>query len=162
MAVKIEGQIFRCGQRGTGARACRGAVRRRVPSLRRGVGSDPPQEPRPEREMPKQYGTRLGKIRRHSGNCPGTRGTTSYTVLTRIDLGPSRRDPQGPLSSRSARSQVTHDKQRNALQGASAKGSFVVTRRVSRRVSANASLRDWFLPVRRSISASACQHAWRM
>ena len=52
-------------------------------------------------------------------------------VITRIDLGPSRRDPQGTLSSRSQRSQATHEKKQNALQGASAKGSFVVTRRVS-------------------------------
>ena len=82
--------------------------------------------------MPSFYGTRLAKIQRYSDKRPGSRRTTHTVVITRIDLGPSRRDPQGTLSIR------LHEIQRNALQGASAKGSFVVTRRVSRRVSANA------------------------
>jgi hypothetical protein len=81
--------------------------------------------------MPKRYGTRLAKIQRHSGNRSGMRRTTHNAVINRIDLGPSRRDPQGTLSSRFTQSQATHEKKQNALQRASAKGSVAVTRRVS-------------------------------
>lgn len=52
--------------------------------------------------------------------------------LCRIELGPSRRDPQGTLQEFA---HTLSGDTKNALQSASAMGSFAVTRRVSRRVS---------------------------
>jgi hypothetical protein len=80
------------------------------------------------RVMPKPYGARYEEIQRDQ------RRILPLTVnldVCRIELGPSRRDPQGTTQkARSGRSGVG----KNALQGASAMGSFAVTRRVSRRV----------------------------
>ncbi|MDB5216642.1 MAG: hypothetical protein JWO86_4569 [Myxococcaceae bacterium] len=79
------------------------------------------------RVMPKPYGARYEGIQRDP------RGILPLTVnldVCRIELGPSRRDPQGTLQNRNRSGAF-----KNALQGASAMGSFAVTRRVSRRVS---------------------------
>lgn len=78
------------------------------------------------RVMPKPYGARYEGIQRDS------RRVLPLSVnldVCRSELGPSRRDPQGTLQNRN-RSGDTQ----NVLQGASAMGSFAVTRRVSRRV----------------------------
>lgn len=82
------------------------------------------------RVMPKPYGARYEGIQRDS------RGVLPLSVnldVCRIELGPSRRDPQGTLR-KHAKHEWSGDTQ-NVLQGASAMGSFAVTRRVSRRVS---------------------------
>ena len=55
--------------------------------------------------------------------------------LCRIELGPSRRDPQGTLQQFEQFAHTLSGDTKNALQSASAMGSFAVTRRVSRRVS---------------------------
>jgi hypothetical protein len=82
------------------------------------------------RVMPKPYGARYEGIQRDS------RRVLPPSVnldVCRIELGPSRRDPQGTFR-KHAKHEWSGDTQ-NVLQGASAMGSFAVTRRVSRRVS---------------------------
>jgi hypothetical protein len=77
--------------------------------------------------MPKPYGARFEEIQRE------LRRVLPLDVnldVCRIELGPSRRDPQGTLQNRNRPGDT-----QNVLQGASAMGSFAVTRRVSRRVS---------------------------
>lgn len=74
--------------------------------------------------MPKPYGARSEEIQRDS------RGILPRFVnldVCRIELGPSRRDPQGTLQNRSGDTN-------NVLQGASAMGSFAVTRCVEETV----------------------------
>ena len=78
--------------------------------------------------MPKPYGARFEEIQRDS------RGIAARFVnldVCRIELGPSRRDPQGTFQNRS----VHQDREtKNVLQGASAMGSFAVTRCVGKTV----------------------------
>jgi len=84
------------------------------------------------RVMPQSYGARCEGIKRSTLH--ERRAFPARIVILdvcRIELGPSRRDPQGTLQNRN-RSGDTQ----NVLQGASAMGSSVVTRRVSRRVTA--------------------------
>jgi hypothetical protein len=78
----------------------------------------------PGRVMPTLYGARLEEIQRSIQlSC---RVEPRFVNLhCRIELGPSRRDPQGTL---------TREHRQTALQGASAMGGTAVTRRVSRRV----------------------------
>ena len=74
--------------------------------------------------MPKPYGARFEEIQRDS------RGIVARFVnldVSRIELGPSRRDPQGTFQNRSG-------DMKNVLQGASAMGSFAVTRCVGKTV----------------------------
>jgi hypothetical protein len=89
----------------------------------------------PGRVMPTLYGARLEEIQRSSSVRQRRRRSRSRSRrvdprsvildICRIELGPSRRDPQGTL---------TREQQQTALQGASAMGGTAVTRRVSRRV----------------------------
>lgn len=82
------------------------------------------------RVMPKSYGARFEAAHACQRDLRRILPLTVNLDVCRIELGPSRRDPQGTLQELSRLGDT-----KNALQGASAMGSFAVTRRVSRRVS---------------------------
>jgi hypothetical protein len=79
------------------------------------------------REMPRLYGARFEGMGRNRAWC-----SLRNVILDvcRIELGPSRRDPQRPLSEPVFGARTSHVI-KSALQGASAMGSFVVSRRAS-------------------------------
>jgi hypothetical protein len=75
--------------------------------------------------MPKPYGARYEEIQRFR------RGFLPPSVIQNVcrnEPGPSRRDPMGTLPMNAPTRVSTAPQQHNALQGASAMGSFAVTR----------------------------------
>lgn len=89
--------------------------------------SSPEHHPLSGRVMPKPYGARFEAIQRDP-RCARRISPRSVNLdVCRIELGPSRRDPQGTFQNRSGET-------KNVLQGASAMGSFAVTRCVEETV----------------------------